>query len=199
MQAAYCFDFDGTVTREELLPLLSREIGLFEEMSALTEATIRGVIPFRKSFLLRCKLLSEVPISRVREIISEIPLHAKIEEFIRNNRDHSYIITGNLDTWLEPMMERLGCKFFCSKAEVDGNRLVRVNHVLNKGDAVQELRRKYDRIVAIGDGMGDVPMFENANVRIAFGSVHSPIQTLIQLSDFVTYHEDSLCRLLNTL
>ena len=48
MSSAFCFDLDGTITKDEILPILSREIGLFEEISALTDATINGVIPFRK-------------------------------------------------------------------------------------------------------------------------------------------------------
>lgn len=199
MRPAYCFDLDGTVTKEEIFPLLSKEIGLFEEISALTEATTQGVIPFRKSFLLRCKLLGDIPLSKVRDIIANIPLHDEIAAFIRGRKDDCYVVTGNLDVWVSPLVEKLGCRFFSSRAETDGDRLVRVADVLNKAEAVESLKKGHSKIVAVGDGMGDVPMFEAADVRIAFGGVHKPIQTLIQYSDFITFHEGSLCRLLNTL
>lgn len=198
-KTAYCFDLDGTVTKEEVLPILSREVGLFEEISALTDATIQGVIPFRKSFLLRCRLLNEIPVSRVREIVGAIPLHDRIVDFIAANRDDCFVITGNLDAWVAPLQEKIDCRFFCSSAGVQGDRLVNVDHVLNKADAVAELRKNYDRIVAVGDGMGDVPMFESSDVCIAYGGVHYPIQTLVQESDFITFDEGALCRLLNTL
>ena len=48
-KVAFCLDLDGTITREEILPWLARDLGLFEEMLALTEATIKGVIPFERS------------------------------------------------------------------------------------------------------------------------------------------------------
>ena len=198
MNTAFCFDLDGTVTRDEILPVLSREVGLFEEIAALTEATIKGVIPFRKSFLLRCRLLSDIPLSRVQAIVQEIALHDEIAAFIRRNRDKCFIVTGNLDVWVAGLVASLGCRCFSSKATVEGDRLASVGHVLHKGDALREVKSEFGKVVAIGDGMGDVPMFEEANVRIAFGGTHQPIQTLIEFSDFVTYSEKTLCRLLNT-
>ncbi len=198
MTTAYCFDLDGTVTREEILPVLSRRVGLYEEISALTEATLKGLIPFRKSFLLRCRLLRDLPISEVQATIANIPLHQNIVDFIRARRDVCYIVTGNLDVWVRPLQELLGCRFHWSSASVVDDRLQSVDHVLHKGDAVKSLRRDFDRIVAVGDGMGDVPMFEEADVRIAFGGTHTPIQSLIEYTDYVTFDDKALCTLLST-
>jgi phosphoserine phosphatase len=47
--------------------------------------------------------------------------------------------------------------------------------------------------------MNDVDMFANADVRISFGGVHEPVQTLVQMSDIVVYTESALCRTLRTL
>jgi HAD superfamily phosphoserine phosphatase-like hydrolase len=199
MKTAYCFDLDGTVTVEEMLPMLSKEIGLYEEIEALTEATIKGLIPFRKSFLLRCRLLSEIPVSRVQAIVGGIGLHEMIVEFIKEKPGVCFIVTGNLDVWIKPLLEKLGCASLCSIATVQEDRLKQVEHVLNKGAAVQGLRSQFERIVSIGDGMGDVSMFEASDVRIAFGGVHPPIQSLIQFSDYVTFSQRGLCQLLNAL
>lgn len=199
MSNIYCFDLDGTITKEEILPILSKEIDLFEEISALTEATIKGIIPFQKSFLLRCRLLSEIPITRVQEIIEGVQLHEEVVSFIRERSDECFIITGNLDVWVAPLIEKIGCRFFSSTGDVENNHLIKVSSVINKMDAVKQLKKEYETIVAIGDGMGDVSMFEAADVGVAFGGTHNPIQSLLQVSDFVTYKEDSLCRLLNTL
>jgi len=199
MSKAFCFDLDGTITSQEILPLLSKEVGLYEEFNALTAATIRGVIPFTNSFLLRCRLLNEIPISRVQTIVGHVGLNQEVVSFIAKNRQNSFVVTGNLDVWIAPLISRLGCRFFTSVANANGDSLLNVKHVINKGDVIKELRTKFSEIIAIGDGMGDVPMFEQADVRIAFGGVHNPIETLTQLSDYVVFHERSLCRLLNTL
>lgn len=199
MKKLFCFDLDGTVTKAEILPLIASEVGLYEEISALTEATIKGIIPFRQSFLLRCKLLSDASVSAVSEAVKNVSLHESILGFIQNNRDHCCVITGNLDAWIQPLMERIGCQYFSSVASCHDDKLIHVDHVLDKGDVVRELKKSYDTIVAIGDGMGDVPMFECADIGIAFGGAHNPVESLIQYSDYLIYEETSLCRLLTTL
>jgi HAD superfamily phosphoserine phosphatase-like hydrolase len=199
VKTAFCFDLDGTITTEEILPLLAREVGLYEEISALTDATINGIIPFQKSFMLRCRLLREIPISRVRQIISTVGLHDKIVRFIQNRPDDCFIITGNLDVWVEDLAHTIGGNLFSSAASEENDTLQTIETVINKGDIVVNLKDRYDRIVAVGDGMGDVGMFEKADIRIAYGGVHNPIQTLVELSDYVIFNETALCRTLDTL
>ncbi|MDR7119208.1 HAD family phosphatase [Rheinheimera soli] len=197
---AYCFDLDGTLTRLELLPMIANEIGLHEEISALTEATIKGVIPFRKSFLLRCRLLNEISVSRVNEIVQEIPLYEAIVNFINANSQNCFVVTGNLDVWVLCLQKKIKARFYCSKASVKDNFIKSIDTVLEKSDAIDEIRRLgFEQIIAIGDGMGDVSMFEKADVGIAFGATHEPIQSLIEHSNYITFSETALCKLLNTL
>ena len=54
-------------------------------------------------------------------------------------------------------------------------------------------------IISVGDGMGDVLMFQESDLSIAYGGVHEPIETLRKVSNYIVYEENSLCRLLNTL
>lgn len=61
------------------------------------------------------------------------------------------------------------------------------------------LRGEFERIVAVGEGMNDVPMFEAADLRVAYGGVHVPNRVLTGLSDFVVHEGEALCRLLNML
>lgn len=191
-----CFDLDGTITSQEILPELSKEIGLYEEMAALTEATIKGVIPFRKSFLLRCRLLQSIPLKKVHDIIDNITLNEDIVDFINKHPNQCKVVTGNLDVWIRPLFKKIKCEFFTSKASEKDGFLEAVVDVIDKGDAVSTL--KGGRIIAVGDGMGDVRMFENSNIRIAFGGVHDPIKSLIEVSDYICFNQKTLCKLLNT-
>ncbi len=200
IKTAFCFDFDGTITSEEILPLLARELSIYEEIQALTDATIKGIIPFKRSFLLRCRLLSEVPISRVREIVHSVSLNDEIVDFIKNRQHNSFVVTGNLDVWVNQVInEKLGCEVFSSSADVIGDKLGTITHVLNKGVAVKSLRNQFERLVAIGDGMGDIQMFEECDLNIAFGGVHKPIETLIKSAHIVTYSQEGLCKALKML
>lgn len=197
---AYCFDLDGTVTRDELLPVIASEVGLAEEIGFLTRLTIQGQIPFEMSFRLRCRLLSEIPVAKVAEIVDQVPLDEEIAGFIRKDPRHCFIITGNLDVWIEKIAAKLGCGVFSSTAErrADG-KLGPLKNILRKGHAIRELRSKFDRLVCIGEGFNDVPMFEEADVRIAYGGVHPPAQALVEISDYIIGHGSALCRLLKTL
>ena len=143
--------------------------------------------------------MSDIPVSRVQEIIGNLRMNERVLQFIREHQDVCYVVTGNLDAWIEPLKVQFGCRFYSSSANIDGDRLMGVAEVLNKGHAVNEIRTHHTKISAIGDGMGDVAMFEQADVCIAFGGAHKPIQTLQQLAHFVTFDERSLCNLLDTL
>ncbi len=191
---------DGTLTKLEVLPILAREISIEPEIAVLTRATIEGFLPFEQSFCLRVRLLKDLPITQVQNIIENIPLHNQIIEFIKINSQHSYIVTGNLDVWIKKLVKKIGCNYYSSKADYIGNKLKGVQVILNKANAIKDLRNQgYERIIAIGDGMNDVSMFEQADIKIAFGGVHSPVLSLIKLADYITYHEKSLCNILNML
>ena len=81
----FLFDLDSTVTREEILPTISRRLGMYEQMKLLTESTMKGEIPFKQSFLQRVELLKSIPVSDVCQLVSEIRLNEKIVDFMRDN------------------------------------------------------------------------------------------------------------------
>jgi phosphoserine phosphatase len=199
MNKIFCFDLDGTITTQEILPLIASELDLYEEILTLTHATINGLIPFERSFKLRCKLLSDVPINKVQKIVSKVKLNNFIVDFIKENKNDCYVVTGNIQEWIEPIIKKLGCKFYCSKGKFNNNKLIGLDKIIDKGSVINSLKQQNNYIISIGDGMGDVSMFGESNIRIAFGGVHEPIETLIKNSDYLVYEGLSLCRLLNTL
>ena len=92
----FLFDLDSTITRQEILPTIAREVGVYEQMSKLTESSMRGEIPFKQSFLQRVELLKQVPVSQVQDIVAHIDLNERLVDFIKEYKNRSYIVTGNL-------------------------------------------------------------------------------------------------------
>ena len=197
----FCFDFDGTVSSEESLPLLAKELDIVEEMSTLTDITMKGIIPFPQSFRLRVKLLSALPLARAQEVMDRVPISPGIAEFIRNHRDQCVIITGNLDAYMEPIVRKLPCRFFTSKALMKDNQVAGIETLLDKGDTMRMLRDRegHRHLVAIGDGANDIPMFESADVAVSYFGVTRANELLYPFSHYVVFKEKSLCQLLKTL
>ena len=200
MKRAFCFDLDGTLTQEEILPEIARNVGIHEEIELLTKITMQGLMTFDKSMKLRVKLLSTVPISDVQKVVSRIRINQDLQKFIRENKENCFIVTGNLDVWVKDFIEtNYGCRFFSSKANYKDDELLGIDSIIQKSNAIELLNDKYDSIVTVGDGMNDCSMFEAGDIGIAYGGVHPPVPTLIKLSDYVCYDGGALVNLLNAL
>ena len=195
----FAFDLDGTVTKVETLPLLSQELDLAEEMKLLTDLTLSGKIPFEKSFRLRYLVLRNIPLKRIQEVMDGVELDEEIASFIREHKDACAVVTGNLDCWIEPIISKLGCASFSSTSEPDERNLPVLKKILDKGSAIRELKKSSDKVIAVGESFNDVPMFEEADLSIAYGGVHKPVSAAISVSDYVVFDGGALCRLLKML
>jgi len=197
---AFAFDLDGTITKAELLPMIASELGLEAEMRLLTELTMAGKIPFEDSFRLRFAILRSAGLERIWSIVSEVEFDPYIEDFINQNASRCFVVTGNLDVWIKPLMERLPCKFYTSTAMLDAEgNIVALDSVMRKNAAGLELKERFDRLVSIGDGFNDIPIFDVADVGVAFMGLHAAPDALVSVSNYVALNGKSLCRLLNTL
>lgn len=195
----FAFDLDGTITKQEILPILAKYLNLYNEMQILTKMTLNGEIPFEKSFLMRFYILNNIPISEIHKIIKNIPINNNIIKFIQENKENCAVLTGNLDLWIKPLIDILGCKCYSSKGRFASDGRIELVEIMEKGRAIRQLRTEYKNIIAIGDSNNDVPMFEEADVAIAYGGVHNPTDKARLNSDYVTYDGGALCRLLRML
>ena len=197
-QPLFAFDLDSTVTRCELLPLLAREVGLEQEMAALTEACMQSGADFAPGFAARVELLRAIPLDRARRIAAAVPLNGKIAAFLRANAPRCRILTGNLDVWIEALIASLGMtgRCLCSRASFRENRLLCVETALDKGRAALELPRPF---VAIGDGSNDIPLLRAADLAIAFAGSRTPSEEVRRAADVVLSDEGTLCDLLEQL
>lgn len=187
----FLFDMDSTITRKEVLPEIAQKINRLDEMRRLTEATMRGEIPFRTSFLQRVKILSDIPVHEVNKIVSEIPLNTAIVNFIRQNSDRCYIVTGNLDVWISGLMKKIGMEnhCYCSKADVVNDHIAKI---VSAADKELIVRQFVQQMVTVVDGDNDSGMARMADIAIGFGGVREIAPSLIRNIDFAFY-DDRRC------
>ena len=195
----FAFDLDGTVTKVETLPLLAAELDLADEMKLLTDLTLSGRIPFDKSFRLRWLILRNISPKKIREVMSGVALDEEIAAFIRENKSRCAIVTGNLDCWIEPIVAKLGCESFSSTSELNAENVPVLKRILDKGAAIRELKKSFDKVIAVGESFNDVPMLQAADVAIAYGGVHKPVSAAIDVADYVVFNGGALCDLLKIL
>lgn len=192
----FLFDLDGTITKKEILPEIAREVGLYDEISHLTRETINGNIPFHESFIKRVEMFRSIKASRVREVVTQVPINEELVTFIREYSDRCCIITGNLDVWVGELCEKIGVQSYTSKASISGDFVNGITYVLNKGEVSKNFSQPF---VAVGEGNNDAEMIRKAAIGIAYGGVHYPASTVMACATHAIFEEAQLCRFLRQL
>ena len=195
----FIFDLDGTLTRQETLPLIAAQFHVQEDIAALTERTLRGEIPFTASFRRRVELLKGFPVDEIDRLLAQVGLHEQVLRFIREHADCCCIATGNLGAWVHGLVERIGCPCFCSEAEIVDNRVSRLVHILRKETVVRRYQEAGRRVVFIGDGHNDAGAMRQADIAIASALTHPPVPSVLRETDYLASTEAGLCRRLEQL
>ena len=196
MTTAYLFDLDGTLTSVELLPLIAREIGLEESMGELTRATMAGEIAFPESFSRRVAMLSHVPTKAVAEIVRSAPVHRQLLDWVLVHKEQCWVVTSNLDVWIEPWLQKYGLKGFSSTSRMT-NGVISIDEILYKQDVLAH----FDgfRTVIVGDGANDAEIIHEVDIGVANELVHPAPEVVLEVADYLARTEESLCRLLARL
>lgn len=195
----FAFDLDGTITKVETLPILAKELGISAQMKFLTDLTLAGKISFEKSFRIRYEILKKIPLQKISEIMSSIELDEEIFKFIRENKSQCVVVTGNLDCWIKPVAEKLGCEIFSSTSEIDLQGVPILKEILQKDFVIRQLKQNCKKVIAIGESFNDVPMLKAADISIAYGGVHKPVDAAIFVADYFVNDSATLCQLLKSL
>ena len=194
----FLFDLDSTITRQEILPTIAKKVGIYERMCSLTESTMRGEVPFKQSFLQRVELLKDIPVSEISEKISQIMLNEKLVSFIQENKNRCYIVTGNLDVWIEKLVFNMWMErnTLCSKAVEKDGFIQDVFSIVDKNAVISQMVLPF---VAVGDGNNDAEMIEAAEVGIGYGGVRDIAPAVLACADHAIYDEDILVSFLERL
>jgi len=175
------FDMDSTLIQTEVIDELAREAGVGEEVSAITEAAMRGELDFKESLRRRLALLKGLDVSVMEGIAKRLPLTDGAERLLRTLKQLGYktaIISGGFTYFGEYLQELLGVDYvFANRLETRGGKLTGgvIGEIVDgekKAECLAALARQegisLQQVVAVGDGANDLPMLRLAGLGIAF-------------------------------
>lgn len=195
----FIFDLDGTVTKQETLPIISKYFGIEAEIDKLTEETVKGNIPFIESFIRRVYILGQLPINEVSDLLETVDIYQKVGSFILQHKENCIVATGNLECWVDKLAKKVGCCCYCSDGIIEDNKVVKLTRILRKENLVERFKSEGEKVVFIGDGNNDVEAMRLADISIASGLTHMPAKGVLSIADYLVFSEEALCRQLNQL
>ena len=176
-------DVDSTLIQDEVIEVLARFAGREAEVSAVTEAAMRGELDFAESLRARVALLAGLPesvIDRAREQIRPTPGARTLCRTLRRLGFRIALVSGGFEEVIGPLAEELGVDAVrANRLEVRDGRLTgRVAGPIvdraGKAAALREFAERFDidlpRVIAIGDGANDLDMLAAAGHGIAFNA-----------------------------
>jgi phosphoserine phosphatase len=175
------FDMDSTLIQHEVIDELAREAGVFDRVSAITEAAMRGEIDFDQSLVRRVALLKGLPESTMARVAARLNLTEGAERLISALKSFGYktaIISGGFAYFGRYLQQRLGIDHVrTNDLEIDNGVLTgRVKgEIINAQRKAQLLQAiagqeniSLQQTIAVGDGANDLPMLAAAGLGIAF-------------------------------
>ncbi len=174
-------DMDSTLLQAEVIDELAKEAGVGEEVSAITEAAMRGELDFDESLKKRVQSLAGLSESVLPKIAERLVLTEGAERLLTTLRRFGYrtaILSGGFTYFGNYLQKRLAIDHvYANELEiVDGKLTGRViGPIVNaqrKAALLDQLASEegVDRkqCIAIGDGANDLPMLARAGLGIAF-------------------------------
>lgn len=175
------FDMDSTLIEAEVIDELAMAAGVGEQVSAITEAAMRGELDFKESFRQRLSLLEGLDASVLETIADSLKLTEGTERLLTILKKLGYktaIVSGGFTYFGHYLQARLGFDYvFANELDIRNGRVTGevAGDIIDgprKAELLRELAEKenisLEQVIAVGDGANDLPMLSIAGLGIAF-------------------------------
>lgn len=176
-------DVDSTLIQQEVIELLAAYAGKREEVTAVTEAAMRGELDFAQSLHARVAVLAGLPADVVESVRAEVRLTEGAAELVAAFQAAGHavaVVSGGFNQILRPIAEDLGLHYWIANELeiVDGALTGKVlGDVIDRAAKEKYLREwaaaegiPMEHTIAVGDGANDLDMLGAAGIGIAFNA-----------------------------
>ena len=177
-----CFDMDSTLITIECIDELADFTGKKAEVSAVTEAAMRGEIDYRESLRRRLALMAGLDARVLARVFGErlllSPGARELLDACQRAGLRTAILSGGFTYFTERLRIELGFDFATSnELEISGGKLTGrvVGDIIDANAKAQHLARLRDelglrkeQVIAVGDGANDLLMMAEAGLSVAY-------------------------------
>ena len=175
-------DMDSTLISIECIDEIADMMQIKPQISAITEAAMRGELDFAESLKQRVALLKGLPEAALQRVINErLKLNPGAQEWIaacKVNNIKTMVVSGGFTFFANHVQQLLGLDYAVSNTLeiVDGKLTGQiVGDIVDAERKAQELVKlrdklglKADQTIAIGDGANDLKMMAVAAAGVAY-------------------------------
>jgi phosphoserine phosphatase len=176
-------DADSTLIRNEVIELIADEAGRGIEVTAATEAAMRGEVDFATSLRSRVEALTGVPVSAFARVLARIEPTPGVHELVAAVHERGGavgVVSGGFHEILDTVAPALGVDVWRANrlATTGGALSGRVEGEIVDAEAKAAALREWaaergvalHRTIAIGDGANDLRMMAAAGLGVAFNA-----------------------------
>ncbi|BCW71221.1 phosphoserine phosphatase SerB [Arthrobacter sp. NicSoilB8] len=176
-------DVDSTLIQQEVIELLAAYAGKREEVTAVTEAAMRGELDFAQSLHARVAVLAGLPSDVVEKVRAEVKLTDGAAELVAAFQAAGHavaVVSGGFNQILRPIAEDLGLHYWiANELEIADGALTGkvIGDVVDRAAKEKYLREwaaaegiPMEHTIAVGDGANDLDMLGAAGIGVAFNA-----------------------------